>query len=255
LIALRLKMKRIVNFFLLPFRLLIILLTTVISGLVFISAVLFFGKSWAFNYTKVPFIWGKIFCFATGTKITVTGLENVPKDKGHVYLFSHASFLDIPIIFAAIRGEFNFAAKSYVFKIPVMGQVGRVMKSIEIKKDLHESIKEYKRAEKMVQDGESFMVAPEGTRSDKEVVNPFKSGPFLFAMGAKADLVPVLIYGAHSIWSNKEVFPNMSSFGGRVHVSVLPVVKISEFTNENRKAKAEQIRQKMSLELERLKSL
>ena len=248
-------MLKSLNLLLLPFRLLLIAFATALSGIIFIPSVLLIGKKRSFKYTQIPLIWGTTLCFAAGVRLRVTGKENVPKDRGVVFVFSHASFLDIPIVFAAVRGYFNFAAKSYVFKIPFIGQVGRVMKTIEIKKNLEDSIKEYKRAEVMVQEGESFMIAPEGTRSDTEDINPFKSGPFLFAMGARADIVPVVIYGASKIWSNKQIVPNLSSFGGIVHVHLMPPVKISEFNNENRKDKAEQIRQEMINELDRMKSL
>jgi 1-acyl-sn-glycerol-3-phosphate acyltransferase len=248
-------MIKILHLLLLPLRLLAIALLTLICGLIFIPGVLILGKKNAFKYTRVPYLWGRFFCLFTGARLEVSGLENLPKDRGVVFIFSHASFLDIPIVFAATDGFFNFAAKAYVFKIPIIGQVGKVMGTIKIyKDDLEKSIREYKRAEAMLKEGESFMIAPEGTRSDSEVINPFKSGPFLFAMGAQADLVPVVIYGASKIWSNKEAVPNMSSFGGLVRVHVMPKVSIGEFNQENRKDKAEQIRQQMIVELNKLKA-
>ena len=234
-------------------RLIFIGFFTFVLGSIFIFSVLLFGKRVAFKYTRIPFIWGKLFCLITGVKLSVSGLENLPKDRGVVFIFSHASFLDIPIVFAAIGKYFNFAAKSYVFKIPIIGQVGRVMGTIEISKDLKKSIKEYKRAEDLVKEGESFMIAPEGTRSDTEVINPFKSGPFLFAMKTHADLVPVVIYGTSKIWSNKQPVPNMSSFCGKVDVHLMPSETISDFNEKNRKKKTEEIRQNMIKELDRLK--
>ena len=246
-------MIKLLNYLLLPFRLLSIALVTLFFGTIFILFIIFFGKRAAYKFTQIPYLWGDFLCFASGARITVTGKENIPKDKGVVYIFSHSSFLDIPIVFSSVRGFFNFAAKAYVFKIPVMGQVGKALGTIKIYKDLEKSISEYKRAEVMLKTGESFMIAPEGTRSDTETINEFKSGPFLFAMGAHSDVVPVVIYGASKIWSNKEPVPNMSSIGGRVYVHIMPLVSISDFTNENRKQKAEEIRQSMLCELDKLK--
>jgi 1-acyl-sn-glycerol-3-phosphate acyltransferase len=240
---------------LLPLRLFFIAVFTFVLGLVFIASVLTVGKKASYKYTRIPYIWGSLFCFLTGAKVKVFGKENIPKDKGVVYLFSHASFLDIPLLFAALKSFYNFAAKTYVFKIPVIGQIGRVMGSIEIKKDLNDSIKEYKRAEALIKEGESFMIAPEGKRSDSESIEPFKSGPFIFALNAKSDLVPVVIYGASKIWSNKESVPNLKIFGGSVYISVLPLVEVKHFNDDNRKVKAEEIRQDMILELEKLKKI
>ncbi len=246
---------KIIRYILLPFRLFFIVTFTFFLGLIFIASVLVVGKRASYKYTRIPYVWGTLFSFLTGSRVKVFGKENIPKDKGVVYLFSHASFLDIPLLFTALKSFYNFAAKSYVFNIPIIGQIGRVMGTIEIKNDLNESIKEYKRAESLIKDGESFMIAPEGKRSDSECIDPFKSGPFIFALNAKADLVPVVIYGATKIWSNKETVPNLKSFGGTVYISVLPLVEIKDFDAENRKLKAEVIRQDMILELKRLKKI
>ena len=246
-------MKKPLNFFLLPIRLFLITLTTFVLGGFFILFILLFGRNTTFKYTRIPFIWGKLFCLFTGVSLSVTGEENIPKGRGVVFIFSHASFLDIPIIFSALPQFFNFAAKSYVFKIPIIGQVGRAMKTIEISKDLNKSIQEYKRAEELIRGGESFMIAPEGTRSDTEVINSFKSGPFLFAMNANADILPVVIYGASKIWSKKEPVPNLFSCGGLVRVHFMPLEEIKDFKQDNRKEKAEKIRQKMIKELDQIK--
>ena len=248
-------MIRLINYTLLPFRLIFLAAVLLGIGMPFIIILYFKGPYKAYNILRLPTAWGKWTCFFLGIRLKVEGLENVPREKGVVFLFSHASFADIPILFAALPRFFNFAAKSYVFKYPIFGPIGRMYKTLEIFKDREKSIEQYKKAEERLQYGESFMVAPEGTRSDGEEINEFKSGPFIFAMNAKADLVPVLIYGASYVWPKKDAVPNLRCFGGNVVLKFLEPVSTIDFTNENRKEKAASIRTAMISELDKLKSL
>ena len=196
---------------------------------------------------------GKAVLFIYGCELECNRRREYSKGPWSGLYFFSCEFFRYTYYFSALRQFFNFAAKSYVFKIPIIGQVGRAMKTIEISKDLNKSIQEYKRAEELIRGGESFMIAPEGTRSDTEVINSFKSGPFLFAMNANADILPVVIYGASKIWSKKEPVPNLFSCGGLVRVHFMPLEEIKDFKQDNRKEKAEKIRQKMIKELDQIK--
>ena len=46
-----------------------------------------------------------------------------------------------------------------------------------------------------IQDGNSFLIFPEGTRSKTAEMLPFKKGGFLMALKAQAPIVPVAIQG------------------------------------------------------------
>lgn len=198
----------------------------------------------------ITWLWGKLFIFFTFSKIIVKGKENIPKDKGAVFLFSHASYLDIPALCTTKGGQINFAAKSLLLKFPILGFIMRAVEAIVIYPDREKSILEYKKAEKKIKEGDSFMIAPEGGRSSGEEILPFKSGPFIFAMNAHADMVPVLIYGAHKAWPREDKIAGLKQIFGTIYVEYFPPVSIAEFNEENRKEKAEEIRQMM---LERLK--
>lgn len=197
-------------------------------------------------------LWGKIFIWSTTSRLVVKGKENIPKGKGAVYLFSHSSYLDIPALCATKPGQINFAASAFLLSYPILGYIMRVVKAIVVYKDDREkSIEQYKLAEKRLENGENFMISPEGGRSEGEEVLPFKSGPFILAMNAKADLVPVLIYGAHHVWPKPDKISNLRRMFGTIYVEYMPKISIADFTEENRKEKAEEIRQDMIKVLER----
>ncbi|MGH1469344.1 MAG: lysophospholipid acyltransferase family protein [Bdellovibrionales bacterium] len=202
----------------------------------------------------ITWLWGKFFLWTVSARMVVKGREHIPKEGGAVFLFSHASYLDIPVLCASKGGQINFAAKSFLLDFPILGFIMRAVKAIVIYPDRERSIEQYKLAEERLKAGDSFMIAPEGGRSNGEELLPFKSGPFIFAMNAKADLVPVLIYGAHKLWPSKDKLPNLRKLFGTVHVEYFPKVSTADFTDDNRKEKAEEIRLRMLNSLKKLQA-
>jgi len=225
-------------------RILLISLNMVLLGGAYVLTAAVFGYK-AAAATNISWLWGRLFCLFTTTRIRIKGLEHIPKDRGVVFLFSHSSYMDIPALSSSITGLLNFAASEFVLKIPVMGLVMRVVKTIVITKDREESIRQYKMAEERLKNGDRFMISPEGGRSSGEEIKPFKSGPFIFAMNAKATLVPVVVYGAHKTWPKGDLLPNMKQFFNTIYVEYMPAISTESFTDENRKQKAEEIRQDM----------
>lgn len=225
-------------------RVFLISLNMLILGSLYILIALVFGYK-AAAYSGLPWLWGRLFCLFTTTRLVVKGRENIPRDVGVVFLFSHSSFMDIPALFGSTTGLINFAASSFVLKYPVLGTIMRIVKTIVISDDREESIQQYKLAEERLKEGDRFMISPEGGRSDGSEILPFKSGPFIFAMNAHATLVPVVVSGAYKTWPKGDLMPNMRQFFNRIHVEYLPPVSTTDFTDDNRKQKAEEIRQDM----------
>lgn len=226
----------------------LIALNMIIVGGLFLILCILIGYNTA-SKLGITWLWGKVFIWCTTSRLVAVGKENIPKDKGAVFLFSHSSYLDIPALCATKGGQINFAAKSLLLKFPILGFIMRVVEPIVIYPDRERSILEYKKAEKNIKKGWSFMISPEGGRSSGEELLPFRSGPFIFAMNSNADMVPVLIYGAQKAWPKEDKIAGLRQLFGTIYVEYFPVVKVSEFTEENRKAKAEEIRLMMEEKL------
>lgn len=217
---------------------------TLLFGIPFIVSLALFGYRFSFR-VGIPWAWGKLFCLILGVRLDVKGLENIPS-KGVVFLFSHSSYLDIPVLFASIPGVFNFASKDFVLKFPVIGTAMKLCKTILIPDDREKAIEQYKMAEQRLIDGDRFMISPEGGRSTGEEMMPFKSGPFIFAINCNATLVPIVIYGAHRVWPPEDKFANQRIFCGKISVRVLEPVSVEGWDDSNRKERAELIRQDMA---------
>ena len=219
-----------------------------VLGSLYIFIALIFGYK-AASYSGISWLWGRLFCLIVTSRLVVKGTEHIPKEGGVVFLFSHSSYLDIPALFASQYGLLNFAASAFLLKYPVLGFIMRTVKTIVISNDREESIRQYKMAEERLKEGDRFMISPEGGRSGGEEILPFKSGPFIFAMNAKATMVPVVIYGAHKIWPKSDKLPNFKQVFGTIYLEYLPEISTKDFTEDNRKEKAEKIRQAMEQKL------
>ena len=65
---------------------------------------------------KVTHSWANFIMKISGAKVTVTGLENIPKDTTVLFVSNHQSYFDIPLIMSAIDVPKGFIAKKELAK-------------------------------------------------------------------------------------------------------------------------------------------
>jgi 1-acyl-sn-glycerol-3-phosphate acyltransferase len=85
--------------------------------------------------------------------------------------------------------------------------------------------------------GTSFLVYPEGSRSNDGRLQRFKKGAFVMAIKAAVPIVPVACAGAHRVIRKKEwrIRP------GEVTVEFLPPIDASQYGMEQRDALATRV--------------
>src|SRR5687768_67984 len=174
--------------------------------------------------------WARSLCAAAGARVVVHNPERMHPTRGTVYASNHVSWFDVFAI-ASVLPRYTFIAKSELRKIPLFGwgaeSAGVVFLARENRKSAFES---YHGAAAEVAGGQSVVVFPEGTRGREYALRPFKKGPFVLAIAAKAPVVPVVVYGA------LEMMPK-GKFGVRsntVHVHFLEAVETAGFDYERR---------------------
>ncbi|WP_413944689.1 lysophospholipid acyltransferase family protein [Bdellovibrio sp. HCB-162] len=188
--------------------------------------------------------WTRNACRMFGVKVVVKGLENRPSG-GFLYVFNHTSFFDI-FAMNGYLGSFRFGAKIELFKIPVFGPAMRRAGILPIARERREEVfKVYQAAEARIKAGERFALAPEGTRQNSERLGNFKSGPFIFAINAKAPIVPVIVKGAAAILPKGHTVPNWGVWSRTVTLQVLPPIDPTEYTIEQRPQLQERVRKVM----------
>jgi 1-acyl-sn-glycerol-3-phosphate acyltransferase len=154
-------------------------------------------------------IWARSLCWIFRVKISVKNRENWPQDRSAVLLFNHSSYFDIFAI-CAVFPETRFAAKEELFKIPVFGLVMRKLGTISIaRKDPQRAIEAMNSVLPRMGGRMIIAFAPEGTRSQGKEILPFKAGPFIFAIQAQVDILPIFIRGASQVWPAGLWMPNV----------------------------------------------
>lgn len=62
----------------------------------------------------------RVILFFAGTKITVEGQENIPKDRAVLYIGNHRSYFDILVTYTTVPGSCGFVAKKELARIPLL---------------------------------------------------------------------------------------------------------------------------------------
>ncbi len=202
-----------------------------------------------------PFWCGLMVRFS-GMKPVINGLENVPKERGFLYLFTHSSHLDIPLLFTVSPKSFRFGAKSSLFKIPIFGYAITLSGTLPITREDRKKVMEvYRQAEARVAAGEAFALAPEGGRRQGTEIKDFKSGPFIFAINAKMPIVPVVLSGVDDALPKKSLLINRDCWSRKVGVTFLPPIDTKDVPIEDMKKLKAEVRERMVMEFERMKPL
>jgi len=82
-------------------------------------------------------------------------------------------------------------------------------------------MKVYEAAIPRLKKGDSFCLAPEGTRQKEPVLGQFRKGPFQFACQAEASMQPVVISGAIRLLPSKKLLPVTENWKNKVIVEFL----------------------------------
>ena len=160
-------------------------------------------------YDRSARFWAVGMLRGTRIAVRVEGGEHLDPDTPCVYMSSHASFIDIWAILAAIPGTIRFVYKKGMDWIPLMGIALRAAKHLPI--DRHsrsQAFATYDRAAGMIRRGFSAVLFPEGTRSRNGRLQPFKKGSFVLAISAGAPVIPVFCENTYELmprgsWSPK----------------------------------------------------
>lgn len=149
---------------------------------------------WAFRF----------ILFISGTKLTIIGEENVPKDAPVLYIGNHKSYFDILITYSRCPGLTGYIAKNTMKKIPLLSNWMKRLHCLFInREDVKEALKTILAGIDHIKNGISMCIFPEGTRNDTgEMILPFKEGSFKMAEKTGCAIIPMAISGSADILEN-----------------------------------------------------
>ena len=213
-------------------------------GLVSFLTLLFFFS--ANQQDKVLVLWGKVSCKWFGIHLKIYGKEYPPSMGSCIYLFNHKSLVDIIILSGFLKYQSRFGAKKELFKIPLFGQALRAMGTLMIdRENRQKSIEAYQKGSNAISNGMRFVLSPEGGRQLASHLQPFKSGPFIFAISNGIPLVPIVIKGADKVLPKGRLLPNVKQLKRTVEVHILEPISSKSFSFEQRHRLKEKVFEEM----------
>ena len=109
--------------------------------------------------------WSKGILNVTGVRLSVEGLDNIPKDGPCVFVANHRSYYDIPLLLAGLDKPYGILAKEELGKIPLLNRWMKLLGCVFVQRDdVRASVRALNDATAIVESGRSFIIFPEGTR-------------------------------------------------------------------------------------------
>jgi len=136
--------------------------------------------------------------------VTVTGNSSAltagVDGKARVFAVTHASALDIPILYVYLPFQFRIVFKSELLSYPFVGwHLKRSGQVCINQQNTSASIGAIKSSLKSLRHGMPLVIFPEGGRTRDGQIQPFLPGAFFLAIKAQVDIVPVALVGTFEL--------------------------------------------------------
>lgn len=200
------------------------------------------SKPLAWSWAKAS---ARALARACGVRVRMHGLEHLGKGP-YIFAPNHQSHFDIAALLGFLPGVNRFAAKTELFKEPILGAILRTMGMIAIDRD--NPLAAVQTLQELQLEGWSVIIFPEGTRSRDGNLLPFKKGPFVAAIYLGVPIVPVVCKNTTRIMPKGQY---LSILPGEVDIVVLPPIDPKQFTYEERDRLRDLVRQQIADELAR----
>jgi len=184
--------------------------------------------------------WGQVMIWSTGSRVHVSGMENLPEESNVAFVSNHQGNTDIPLILGVMPRLIGFIAKKDLSYVPFLSNWMKRMGCMFIdRKNLRQSSKIiHEAAEQLKKGSHSFVIFPEGTRSKGPNMKRFKSGSLKLATLAGVKIVPLTIQGSYRVFeANKGI--RMKSTDLYLHIH--QPIETTHLSEEQKKALPDEV--------------
>jgi fatty-acyl-CoA synthase len=167
----------------------------------------------------------KLLFALVGCRVRVIGKEYVDAPGAKVYASNHTSYFDVLALMLGLGVPYHFVAKMEVGGMPFIGTFLRKMGHTKFDRSNPESrLRQSEEMEKLLREGESIFVFPEGTFTSEDGVRPFQLGAFKAAVDAGMPIVPVSLAGTRKFLRDGTYLPRRTSVTITVSPPIYPRV-------------------------------
>ncbi len=132
--------------------------------------------------------------FAVFSSLTVTGLENVPREGGLLVVSNHLRMSDIPLLAAGIPRKLVFVGKQELWKSFTFRTLGNWYECFPVDRTTANT-RALKHSVQIIRDGGALVIFPEGRRSMEGNLQSGHDGAALIALWAGYPILPVAVTG------------------------------------------------------------
>jgi 1-acyl-sn-glycerol-3-phosphate acyltransferase len=149
---------------------------------------------------RIARVWARLLIWISGSRLAVLGAEKLLRHPVAVFAANHTSYMDTPVIFAALPRQFRILAKKELWPIPFIGWY--LNRSGQIPIDTtnpRATLSSLGNAAKALRAGMPLFVFPEGSRTPNGQLQTFLSGAAYLAIRAQVPLVPIALRGVYEL--------------------------------------------------------
>ncbi len=128
---------------------------------------------------------------AFGTKASIHYSERVPATNRVLVVSNHRSFLDAPLVMAAINRSVRFACHHYMSLVPLLREMVSVMGAFPLDAPRQRQKRFFQQSVDLLQSGQGVGIFPEGAQPMVQVKPPHQLSPFHRGFAHLALRVPV----------------------------------------------------------------
>lgn len=186
-------------------------------------------KSWCWSAARSA---ARFLAWASGIRIDVQGLDNLPSGAPYVLVSNHASYLDSFALAAAIPRALSFVAKGeLVKKASTRLPLNRLGVHFVERFDKEKSIEDARRIGDRSQGERPLVFFAEGTFTRVPGLLPFHMGAFSTAAEQGMAVVPIAIRGTRSILRSDSWFPRHGAIRITIGEAIVPKSTTAESRN------------------------
>ena len=166
---------------------------------------------------------------ALGIRLRIDGEAHLDAAERYVLVANHASYLDGPLLFAAVPARIGYVVKgeleSNLFLAPLLRSLGA---EFVHRLDHERSVADVASLTERLKRGDGLGFFPEGTLHRMPGLLPFRLGAFSVAVDGEASVVPVTIVGSRSVLRDGQWIPRPGTISIRIAPPIAPPAPTSE---------------------------